>query len=347
MRAVRQSLVWVCLLLACEHSAPYAPGGMQPLGPFGTGLPRRLTFNPGDDRTPFVAGSTIVYSRLDPDAQDRERCLAFLPAAGGTLTREACPPPPRSPADTFVDTWLEPAVSPDGRQVAYMWQQGSLIGVLGFAGTYVVVAPAAEPGDTSAFVWPINYQDPNGRVVDAVSALSWADAHTVRFLVGYEFIFKVKGGGLERYTDTTFESYGLAQLDVETGQVTPPQGATADVTAYAPAPDGGLWLVRADAPQQLRHLAPGADSAIIVGDYSAPVLGLAVVATLPVAIVGDTTLEWLVPGDSLPQRLGVSGAEGPVRRVAAVPGTRWFVAEIERGWDPFGAPANLWLYELP
>jgi hypothetical protein len=33
------------------------------------------------------------------------------------------------------------------------------------------------------------------------------------FLIGHEFVFKVKGGGLQRYTDTTFESYGIADLD--------------------------------------------------------------------------------------------------------------------------------------
>ena len=347
MQAVRQSVLGLCLLLACEHSAPYGRSGPEPLGPAGGALPLRLTFNPGDDRTPFVAGSTIVYSRLDADELGRERCLAFLPAGGGTIAHEACPPPPRAPADTFVDTWVEPALSPDGLRVAYMWQQGSLISVLGFAATSLVVAPAAVPGDTSGFVWPINYVAPNGRIADAVSVLSWADGHTLRFLLGYEFIFKVKGGGLERYTDTTFESYGLAQLDVDAGRFTPPQGATAGVVAYAPAPDGGLWLVGGDAPQRLRYLAPGADSASDVGDYSAPVLSLAAVAGLPVAIVDDSTLEWLVPGDSLPLRLGVGGGVGPVRRIAAVPGSRRFVAEIERGWDLFGDAANLWLYELP
>jgi len=43
----------------------------------------------------------------------------------------------------------------------------------------------------------------------------------------------------------------------------------------------------------------------------------------------------------------VVGGPGPLRRIAAVPGGRRFVAEIERGWDLFGDPANFWLYELP
>jgi hypothetical protein len=347
MQAVRQSLLGLCLLLACEHSAPYGAGGPEPLGPAGSALPLRLTFNPGDDRSPFVAGSTIVYSRLDADEQSRERCLAYLPVGGGTIAREDCPRPPRTPADTFVDTWMEPALSPDGRRVAYMWQQGSLISVLGFWATSIVVTPVAHPADASVFLWPINYVRPDGRIADAVSALSWADGHTVRFLLGYEFIFKVKGGGLERYTDTTFESFGVAQLDVDVGRLIPPQGATAGVVAYAPAPDGGLWVVGGDAPQQLRHLAPGADSATAVGDYSAPVLGLAAIAGLPVAIVDDSTLEWFLPGDSVSQRVAVGNGIGPVRRIAAIPGSRRFVAEIERGWDLFGDPANLWLYELP
>jgi len=343
---MRTLTIALCLLAACEHSRPYDVAAPDPLGPKENQLPRRISFSTGDDRHPAVSGDVVVYSRLDPDERGRERCLAFLPAGGGTIRRESCPPPQRTPADTFVDTWIEPALSPDGRRVAYMWQQGSLISVLGFAWSSVVVAPADGLGDTTELVWPIFYVLPNGRISTAVSALSWADEHILRFLIGYEFIFKVKGGGLERYTDTTFESYGLAQLDVTTGAFHAlPAGA--GVLAYATAPDGGLWVVRGDAPQRLRHLAPGADSATAVGDYTGPIGGLASVAGLPVAIVADTTVEWLLPRDSVPRRLTIGAGTGPLRRIAAVPGSRRFVAEIERGWDLFGDPANLWLYELP
>jgi len=277
------------MLAACEHSPPYGLAATDPLGPWGGPPPQRLTFSPGDDRHPAVTGGVLVYSRLDPDERGNERCLAFLPAAGGTLLHEACPGPPRTPADTFVDTWIEPALSPDGGRVAYMWQQGSLVGVLGFGATRVVVAPVAQAGDTSGFVWPIFYISPSGLPADAVSELSWVDDHTLRFLLGHEYIFKVKGGGLIRYTDTTFQSYGLAHLDLATGALSLIAGGDS-AFAYAEAPDGGLWLVRNESPQTLRHLDPGADSATAVAVFSGTVRGLVTVAGVPVAIVADTTV---------------------------------------------------------
>jgi hypothetical protein len=228
-----------------------------------------------------------------------------------------------------------------------MWQQGSLLGVLGFWSTSVAVAPAAQPMGRT-LVWPIIWTAPNGRLADAVSALSWVDDHTLRFLIGYEFIFKVKGGGLVRYTDTTFESFALAGLDAQTGAFSIMPGGL-NVLAYAPAPDGGLWLVKHGAPATLLHQAPGADSATVVATYPDSVVVLASIADLPVAITGasDSTVFWFVPGDSTPHSLAVGSGVGPVTDIAAVPGTRRFVAVVERGRDLFGDPANLWVYELP
>jgi hypothetical protein len=353
MTAPRQSsrpwrILWLgCAVLAgCDHSPLFVTASADSLGPHTTTLPRRLTYSTGDDRHPTVVGGVLAYSRLDPDERGNERCLALLPADGGTILREFCPGAPRSPADTFVDTWTEPALSPDARRVAYLWQQGSLVSVLGFWSTSIVVASTDRAGDHSGFVWPIHYVAPSGRIGDAVSAITWADDHTLRFLMGYEFIFKVKGGGVVRYTDTTFQSYGLAQLDVTSGVLAfPPSGDS--VYAYAVAPDGGPWLVRNQDSTRLLHIAPGTDSATTVGVYSGPVLGLATIGGVPAAIVGDSAIEWFEPGDSVPRSMPVGSGLGPVRRIAAVPGTRRFVIEIERGWDPFGDPANLWLYELP
>jgi len=76
---------------------------------------------------------------------------------------------------------------------------------------------------------------------------------------------------------------------------------------------------------------------------------LAGVAGLPVAITAasDAEVRWLVPGDSVAHSLSVGSGVGSVTDIAPVPGTRRFVAVVERGRDLFGDPANLWLYELP
>ena len=355
MCAWRQSRSVLTILVAsaglgagCEHSWPFKAGDPSPLGPRGQAVPRRLTFNPGDDRDPSVRGGAIIYSRLDPEERGEERCLASIPLDGGTISTESCPAPRATPADTFVDTWVRPSLSPDGRQVAYMWQQGTIIGVLGFWSTSVVVAPASEPAGRT-LAWPIIWTAPNGRLADAVSALSWADDHTLRFLIGYEFIFKVKGGGQTRYTDTTFESFALAQLDATTGTFSIVSGGL-DALAYAPAPDGGLWLVKHGAPATLLHQAPGGDTTTtVVGTFADSVRVLANVGDLPVAITSasDSTVVWFVPGDSVTHSLVVGSAVGPVTDIAPIPGTRRFIAVVEKGRDLFGDPANLWLYELP
>jgi WD40-like Beta Propeller Repeat len=343
---MRLLVVGFLLVAACEHAGPAGTGVLDPLGPRTSALPRRLTYSPGDDRHPAASDSRIAFSRLDPGEVGGERCLAFLPVEGGTIDREFCPPPPLVAADTFVDTWTEPAFSPDGKYIAYLWQQGSLVSVLGFWSTSIVVAPAERAGDRSGFVWPIHYVAPSGRIGDAVSAITWADPGTLRFLIGYEFIFKVKGGGLIRYTDTTFQSYGLAELDIGSATLRLVPGGDS-VVAYAVAPDGGLWLARSDQPQELQYLAPGSDTPTAVATFAAPIAGLAAVDGRAVALVSDSAVVWIEPGDSTGHALPVGPGVGPVRRIAAVPGTRRFVVEIERGRDLFGDPANLWLYELP
>src|SRR5438552_19126274 len=147
MRAALSSLL--LLIAACEHSSPFT---FVPVtqGPWGGGLPRRLTFSLGDDRNAAVTGGLIGFSRLDASAlATQERCLALLPVDGGTLRGEYCPRGPVTLADTFLDTWTEPALSPDGRWVAYLWQQGSLSTVLCLYGTLLVVSPTSLPDASS------------------------------------------------------------------------------------------------------------------------------------------------------------------------------------------------------
>jgi hypothetical protein len=340
-------MVLLAALAACGHTAPATFAGPDSLGPSSPGLPRRLTFSLGDDRTPAVTGGTLVFSRLEAaDTGTRERCLAWLPVEGGRISRESCPPAQQTPADTFVDTWLEPALAPDGNRVAYVWQEGSLVSVLGFRRARLVVAPATRAADTSGYAREISILTSSGMIANSAVALSWADSNTVRFLATYEYIFKVKGGGLERYTDTTFVPLALMELDVPTGALRVAPGGDSAV-AYAPAPDGGLWLVKSAAPATLMHRAPGADTAVAVGSYSAAVEDLAAVDGLAVAaLAAGAGVEALDPVAGTRTTLGpFSGRTHRV--VAAPPPGRRVVIEVERDTTQFGAPANLWLLEIP
>jgi len=236
-------------------------------------------------------------------------------------------------------------LSPDGRWVAYLWQQGSLVSVLGFYRTRLIVAPTSHPDDTTRFSLYLNFPASGGRQnAAAIVKPQWLDADRIRFIGAWEYVFKVKGGGLIRYTDTTFVPLALLDLDLRTDSVAMVPGGDS-VIAWAPAPDGGTWIVKAATPTQLRHLAAGMDTAIAVGVFSDSVRDLAAVGDTPVAVVRDTKIEWLDPTSGAIVDSAFTAT--PVRRLSAVPGTRRFIAELERGFDQFGDPANLWLYELP
>lgn len=339
-------VVLVLTVASCGHEAPFAWAGPDTLGPFGDVLPRRLTFNPGDDRNPSVTGNLLVFSRLD-GTHGRERCLAFLAAAGGTLHRTVCPPPPVSPADTFVDTWVEPALSPDGRQIAFVWQKGASAAYYTWTRD-LVVAPTNDPGHPT-FAWQAWYVLPDGRTATAVSKPMWLGPTTLRFLASYERVFKVKGGGAERMTDTLVDAYSLVDLNFATGgggTVGVVPGADSTI-AYAPVATGGVWLVKSSDSTRLLFLAPGADTTVGVAVFSAPVVDLADVAGVPVALLGGggELVEWI---DLTTGIVGQSGAATPIRRIAAVPGTRRFVAEVETTADPLASVgANLWLFAVP
>jgi len=338
-------VVLVLTVASCGHEAPFAWAGPDTLGPFGDVVPRRLTFNPGDDRNPSVTGNLLVFSRLD-GTHGRERCLAFLAAAGGTLHRTVCPPPPVSPADTFVDTWVEPALSPDGRQIAFVWQKGASAAYYTWTRD-LVVAPTNDPGHPT-FAWQAWYVLPDGRTATAVSKPMWLGPTTLRFLASYERVFKVKGGGAERMTDTLVDAYSLVDLNFADGvgrTVGVVPGADSTI-AYTPVATGGVWLVKSSDSTRLLLLAPGADTTVGVAVFSAPVVDLADVAGVPVALLaGGELVEWI---DLTTGIIGQSGAATPIRRIAAVPGTRRFVAEVETTADPLASVgANLWLFAVP
>lgn len=80
------------LLAACAHTDAAESTGPTPLdAPHATATPTRLTFESGMDHVAsFTAdGATLVYAFQPAGRADRDRCLALMPAGGGTRT-EIC-----------------------------------------------------------------------------------------------------------------------------------------------------------------------------------------------------------------------------------------------------------------
>ena len=335
-------LAGAVLLAACDHTAPLEYEPPEALPPASDELPLRLTFSSGADRGPAVSGGVLAYSRMDEAAGSRERCIALMPPQGGTLLATLCPPPPPAREDS-VTTWVEPVVSPDGARIAYVHQKSPERAVLG-TGRHFHIAPLDDLTAVE-FRWRPFLNLPDGRTTDALMKPSWRDSTTIRFLAARDFIPKVKGGGAERFTDTTLIAQALMELDLVTSEVTVVPGADSAI-AYAPAPSGGTWIVSLSDRTRLLHQAPGSSEWADVGTFSDGVLDLANVDGLAVAVLTDSaTIEGLVPGTG--ERVWLGRRFDWVLRVAAVPGTRRFVVEIEKPIDSFGGPANLWLMELP
>jgi hypothetical protein len=341
--AATASLARILLLVAaagCGHSDPFATDPPDPLGPSSSEVPRQLTFNQGDDRSPAITDSSVVYSRRVPEAPYGAPCLAILPAAGGTLRTEYCPPLP-SPADTFVSNWLEPALSPDGSRLAFVWRRSARVSALAAWAHDLVVAPVASPATPDVIV-PLPRTFPDGRTANTAIELRWADDTTVRYLAAYESIYKVKGGGASRFTDTAFLGYALMELNTRTGEARILPGADS-VTAYADDGVGGFWVAWGDRAQTvLMRLGPdGARTPAPPTPFTPSDLAW-VDGELAIA-AGDTRIAL---GDPAAGVWRFIGAPGPVFRVA--PGAqRTLVAEVERGEVLFGAPANLWLLPVP
>jgi hypothetical protein len=356
-------------LAACEHAAPGTVQAPAVVGPFTSALPRRLTLHTLNDLTPSVTGSVLAYSRQgDAYANTgyspigREGCLAFLPVDGGTIERLFCPHSLLSPADTFVNTWFEPSLSPDGSKLAFTWQRGPNVGPQGIWDADLIVTPADRPTDATRVRVVVNYAEVGiyPRRATHASRITWLGEDRLRFLATWEHIYKVKGGGAERVTDTIYEPLALQELDLSTHTITDVPGGDS-VVAYAAAPSGGVWVVREPRPDSLFLLDPATGVRTAVGSFSSRALDLIALDGAPVAIVdpivdpgpvvdsiitihGGATIERLDPQTGARTRL--TGFAGPVRHIAAAGGER-FVAEIEQATLPFGAPSDLWLLEFP
>lgn len=172
---IRFAIVMTGVLAACEHTAPFRPGPYGSSGPLNPGPITRLTFNPGQDLMPAWSpdGREILYTAERLDRADRDRCLAFLPATGGAITRYVCG---TSTPDESLNVYGETAVSANGH-IAYVRASNTrAVSRIGPDAQQLDVGPLANPSDARV-VHVVPFTTTWGRTYDAVSYLGWLSAN--------------------------------------------------------------------------------------------------------------------------------------------------------------------------
>jgi hypothetical protein len=206
-RLNRQKLWSMALLVsACSHDIPVQPEAASPLPPFSTLLPRRLTFNVADDRTPawLPDGSGIIYSMEREDRSDHDRCLAILPSEGGTVRTTYCQLHPEY--DDSTDLMEAPAVSPDGRVVFH--QVISWVGRQKLGASTIRLGRADDPVHAMVLL-DLPYAAPNGRAHSSIRTPQWIGRDSLVYLAEQLFY-----EGSTFYPDTFYTGLDVMLLDL-------------------------------------------------------------------------------------------------------------------------------------
>jgi hypothetical protein len=233
--------------LGCDHTQPFATVPPDTVGPFTAGLPRQLTFNPLSDETPSVHGDTLVFTRLEASRPDRDRCLALLPVEGGRLLRESCPRGALS--DSTRESWLYPAISPDGSRIAFVRERGTLRGAP--EDRALVVAPLDRPDSAVSVVRGV-FPTPSGVLGNAFQKITWRTPDTLWFLGGVESLSHGNLGG--------FAPLGVFQIAADADPATTPPSAIpelATAVAYDSGNDGSVYFLSAPDSTAIYRWVPG------------------------------------------------------------------------------------------
>jgi hypothetical protein len=209
---LRQLELACCVLLAaaCEHSSAVESDPYPPAPPFSALLPRRLTFNTGDDRTPawLADGSGIVYSTERQDRIDHDRCLAVLPPEGGTIRATHCQLDPTH--DDSTDLMEAPAVSAAGR--LFFRQVVSWVGQQKLGSAALMLGNADQPEQASV-LRPLPYTAPNGRLHSSIRVPQWIGQDSLVYLAEQLFY-----EGSTFYPDTFTTGLDIVLLDLSGGE---------------------------------------------------------------------------------------------------------------------------------
>lgn len=157
-------------VLACEHTQPFPPEDNGGAGPRFPASITQLTYSSGQDVIPewLPDGSAFVYTAERRDRVDRDRCLAFMPDGGGTISRYVCP---TVAPDDSIHVLDEAAIVGDSIAYVRASTERFLQGI-GPDRQALVVAPLADP-TAARLLQQIPFTTPWGRTYDGVSYIGW------------------------------------------------------------------------------------------------------------------------------------------------------------------------------
>ncbi|MFN8654619.1 MAG: hypothetical protein U0133_22150 [Gemmatimonadales bacterium] len=165
---MRRTLLSLLLVGGCAHSEPFADPAHPPLDrPFQDAQPLQLTYSIGLDEWPSWSPDErrVYYGAQDP-ANERDACLASLPATGGTATALQCP---ASGTDGLTVVFENPAS--DGTRLAWVQSVARADAQARPAWSLWIkpLAPAGAP--TLVQQYPVSA--PGGAVIDLPRFLQW------------------------------------------------------------------------------------------------------------------------------------------------------------------------------
>ena len=343
--------------VGCTHDGPFVAGVYAPGVPPGAGALVRLTYNAGADLAPswLPDGSGFFYTTERFDRPDRDRCLALLPAAGGTIAREICNRVPA--ADDSVDAFGAATVAPDGR-LAYVRASAPLdVGrPLAPRFTELVVATLDEPHRVTV-LQSFPHVGPSGRGHDGVGQLRWL-SDSVLVYVGQRVAYVPPCPRCP--PDTIPSGLEIVRLDFG-GPVPVPSMLPGSDQASSVAVTGGdtVWFT-VNGDSRVFRFVLSTDSLAVVHDFGSGGIArdVQMVGNTLVAVVGGNVVFFDEPAVGLLQRDGggtivavdlSTGTETVVtpvgllfRRIALDPNGTRLVAELVTG-----ATTDLWLVEVP
>lgn len=337
----------VLLLAACEHPAPFRPEDNGRDGPLFPASIAQLTYSSGQDVIPewLPDGSAFVYTAERSDRVDHDRCLAFMPDSGGTISRYACP---TVAPDDSVHVLDEAAIVGDSIAYVRASTERFLQGI-GPDRQELVVAPLAEP-NAARLLQQIPFTTPWGATYDAISQLAWIGAAGNRLaFIGERVTYPRPCSSC--LPDTVRTGVGLVLADVGTGPLVltrMPDGDSASSLAVSANGDS-IYFTKVGDSRVFRHTLSSVQTDTVLDFVFGVARDVTVSSGLLAAVVGGNSggpaasdrggFLMLVNGAS-PVQLGDSSFL--FRRPALSPSGDRLVVSATAGVPT----ADLWLFQL-